>query len=170
MSYENISASLSAADKGAIKQAIQTLISKLPMLINLSDEERQGRLVLGDKSVAFAMKVVEYTKSHPQFMPGDVSIAELHKDFQLYLDIIGILQMLKPLVASLEDTELAVGTEAYYAILAYYTNTRNAQDRNSPGARGLYTDMKEKYPSLSTGRPAAFKLPETPEDDTPDAG
>jgi hypothetical protein len=170
MSYENISASLSAADKGAIKQAIQTILSKLPMLINFSDEERRGRLVLGDKSVAFAMKVVEYTKSHPQFMPGDVSIPELHKDWQLYLDIIGILQLLKPLVMALEDTELAVGNEAYHAVLAYYNNSRAAAERNSPGARGVYTDQREKYPNLSTGRPANVpKVENPPQDDGSDA-
>lgn len=163
MPYENITASLTQADKTAIRQAIKTIYDRMPMLINLSEDERKGRLVLGDKSVAFAQKVVEYTKSHPQFMPGDVSIPELQKDFELFEDLIWLLQQLRPLVSAVEDTELAVGTEAYYAVLAYYNNSRDAVSRNSPGARGVYADLRERYPNFSQGRPAS------PPEDKPEA-
>lgn len=153
MSYENIDAVLTQAALNNIRQAVKDIYQNIPTLVNLSDAERQERLVLGDKSVAFAQKVVDYTKSHPQFMPGDVSIADLQRDFAYYENMRVILQLLRPLVAAVEDTELAVGTETYYEVLAYYNNSRAASERNSPGARAVYADLKEKYPKLSSGRP-----------------
>jgi len=51
MPYQNIDATLSAADLQAVKDALATIVQKLPFLVTLTNEERKGLFKTGASQV-----------------------------------------------------------------------------------------------------------------------
>src|ERR1051326_1810255 len=74
MSYSNISASLSAADKQAILQAVQTIKTKLPFLVNLNTEERQKLRKMGGGRTAYVQDVFSTASSNSAVIPQGFSL------------------------------------------------------------------------------------------------
>lgn len=151
MTYENISASMPGADLKAIIAAIDLIKSKIPVMVNLSEDDRKEIFKMGDRSFAFVTKVYDYSKTNPGFMPADVSIPEFHKDY-LYSEALRVIQQsLAPLLAGLNDTEMAAGSEAFRAANWFYGGVRDATKRNAPFARGIYEDLRTRYPGIKPG-------------------
>ncbi|HBF35995.1 MAG TPA: hypothetical protein DDW50_01590, partial [Firmicutes bacterium] len=62
----NPALSITDTDLAAITASIQTLQTKLlPALATLSPDERKGLPKMGDKTVSFVQKAVEYCKQNP---------------------------------------------------------------------------------------------------------
>lgn len=141
-----VSASITAADKTAILAAIDVIKTKLPFLIALTPEERRGGFKLGDKTIPFLEKVTEYATSHPAFVPGFVSAAEMNKDFQIAKDMKDFLQLLRPLVQGMDDTQMEAGIEALWPAMSYYDSVKSAAARDVPGARAIYDDLRKRFP------------------------
>ena len=141
-----ISAALPAADKTAIQTAIQTITSKLPFLISLTNEERKYNLKLGDKTGVFMQKALDYAKNNPALVPPFTDTVEITKDLTLYNDLTNVLEWLMPLVQKIEDTQMEAGTEAYSGILPFYGSTKVASQKDVPGARAIYEDLQERFP------------------------
>ncbi|MCU0527592.1 MAG: hypothetical protein MUF72_22570 [Elainella sp. Prado103] len=116
-----ISAQLSQADRDAVMAAITTIKTKLPFLVDLSTEERKALPKMGDKSRAFVLKAMEVAIQNPDFLPRSFDLSELQKDVQLYESLYPILLALTQLQDWVDDTCLAVGSEAYAAALQVYT-------------------------------------------------
>nr|VFJ78198.1 MAG: hypothetical protein BECKFW1821C_GA0114237_11716 [Candidatus Kentron sp. FW] len=53
MPHQNIDAPLSPADMKAIKAAFETVLQKMPFLINLTSKERKSMFKAGPDSVSF---------------------------------------------------------------------------------------------------------------------
>lgn len=70
MSYGNISAVLSNANKQNIKDSVADILALLPFLVNLTTEERRSLQMIGKKKrFAFVQKVVQHTNDNPQVIP-----------------------------------------------------------------------------------------------------
>lgn len=96
MNENRISINLSAADIAAINQAINTLAQILqPVLIALNEEDKKNIPKLGERSLAYAEKTVQYSQSNPEFLPAYVDAAELKKDFDGYALLNGFLRQLR---------------------------------------------------------------------------
>ena len=145
-----VSASLTPADIGEIKQALQTINTKLPFLISLTDEQRTGGLRLGDKSFGFIDKVDSYIKSNPQLVPSYLDTTEFGKDYQLTKDLLEIMRIIKPLTVNMEDTCTESGIEAFAAALAYYNAIKTAAKQGVPGAQAIYDDLQKRFPGSSS--------------------
>ena len=111
MSYSNISASLSAADKQAILQAIQTIKSKLPFLINLNEQERKKLRKMGSVRTSYVQDVYNASSGNAGAIPSGFSMVEFGKDVQLNKDLADILIALGPLDEGVKDTVMALGSE-----------------------------------------------------------
>jgi hypothetical protein len=59
MAFQNVSYVIPAADLTAVLTAIDTINSKLPFLINLTEEERKSLFKMGSKSVDFVQDAAE---------------------------------------------------------------------------------------------------------------
>lgn len=132
MSGNRIDAALAAADQQAILDALQTIREKLPFLIDLSPEERRALPKMGDKSRAFVEKALEVATQHTDMLPRAFDLETMQRD-------VALLQLLEPValaVAQLaelvDDTQVAVGSEAYVAALTVYQYARY-----SPFGQGL---------------------------------
>jgi len=57
MPYRNIDAAPSAADIKAVKDAFDTVLKKLPFLVNLTSQERKTMFKTGAESVSFVRRM-----------------------------------------------------------------------------------------------------------------
>ena len=67
--YGNITVTLSAADKAAIKQKVQDILAIIlasgTTIINLTQEERKSLSKMGNKRYAFLKRLIQAVKENP---------------------------------------------------------------------------------------------------------
>lgn len=149
MSLNNrISAEITAKQSAAIAAAFEQLKTALApvLIINLTAEERKTMLIMGDKTLAFVNKTLEYASQNPSLVPNYVDLTEAKKDNKLATDIYGIFQQLSTLLRAMEDTGMVAGSEAYEAALVIYHSIKGASRSNVPGTQTIYDDLKQRFP------------------------
>ncbi len=107
-------------------------------MIDLSNEERKALPKMGDKSRAFVSKALEVATQNPEFLPRSFDLDEMRKDVQLFEALYPVLLSLSQFHELVDDTFLAVGSEAYAAALQVYTYAK----ASGQGA-GLETVVEE---------------------------
>lgn len=151
MNENRISIDLLPADITAINQAINTLAQKLqPVLLALNEEDKKNIPKLGERSLAYAEKTVQYSQSNPEFLPAYVDAAELKKDFDGYLLLNGFLRQLAQIVKNLDDTATLSGSEAISAVSAYYKSVKYAAAMGVPNAKAIYDDLSQRFEAQKT--------------------
>ena len=121
-----------------------------PYLVNLTPDDRVQLPKMGEKTIPFVTKGNEYLKVPGTPVPPYVDIPELEIDIKAFETLRQILQVIQPTVDMLDDTMLLCGSEAYIAVLAFYTYLKGAAKANVPGAKTIYDDLGIRFP----GRPA----------------
>jgi hypothetical protein len=120
MPMSSVSATLAQTDRDAVMQAIATIKAKLPFLIDLTADDRKALPKLGDKSRAFVSKALEVATQNPDFLPRSFDLEEMRKDVQLFEALYPLLLSLTQVQELVDDTYMAVGSEAYAAALQVY--------------------------------------------------
>ena len=143
MADNKVSAKLSSADREAVMQAITTIREKLPFLIDLTTEERKALPKLGDKSRAFVSKALEIGTQNPDFLPRSFDLNEMRQDIELFEALYPILLSLTQLQELVDDTSVAVGSEAYAAGLMIY-NYAKASGKGS-GLDSMIDDLGRRF-------------------------
>ena len=152
--YNRISAELIDQDIAELRALVTAARSKLPFLIGLSTQERKELAKLGEKTVGFDEKIQAYMLTNPEFQPGFVDRAEVHKDRLLRTRFMSFLAEFMTLAEHMDDTMTILGSEILMADLAYYQSVREAAKRGLPGAQQIYDDLRPRFPG-GGGRPAA---------------
>jgi hypothetical protein len=148
MSQENlISTTIPAETMAAINTNMTALTTALAnvLLFNLTADDRKTMRVMGDKSIAFVQKALEYAQNNPALMPPYLDLTEAKKDFALAHDLYGILQQLNTLQRAVEDTMMVAGSEAYDAALIFYNSVKGASRVNVPGSEAVYNDLQQRF-------------------------
>ncbi|MBD2194038.1 MULTISPECIES: hypothetical protein [Calothrix] len=143
MADTQVSAKLTAADREAVMEAIGTIRQKLPFLIDLSTEERKALPKLGDKSRAFVSKALEIAAQNPDFLPRSFDVDEMRRDIELFEALYPILLSLTQLQELVDDTSVAVGSEAYAAGLLVY-NYAKASGKGA-GLDSMVDDLGRRF-------------------------
>jgi hypothetical protein len=138
-----ISAALTQSDRDAVMDAVATIKAKLPFLVDLSAEERKALPKMGDKSRAFVSKALEVATQNPNFLPRSFSLEELRKDVQLFEALYPLLLSMTQLQELLDDTCLAVGSEAYAAALQVYNYAKASG--NVGGMDAVLGEMGQRF-------------------------
>ena len=144
-----VSITITADAVAKINAAIATINSNLPLLINLTAEERQALPKMGDKTLAFVTKSLEYAKQNPSLVPTFMTVAEFEKDVNAVTQLNNILRPLQQLTEKLEDTTLEAGSEAYSAALVFYTAVKGAAKAGVPGIKNISDDLQARFPGRS---------------------
>ena len=146
MNENRISISLSEADVTAINEAINTLAEKLqPILIALEAEDKRMLGKLGEKSVSYVDKTVQYSQSNPEFLPAYIDAAEFKKDYEAFNILNSFLRPLTQIVRNLDDTATLCGSEALSAGNAYYGSVKQGAKMGVPNAKAIYDDLSQRY-------------------------
>ena len=147
MAQENlVEFTLTQDEKIAAERAIATLLEILgPKLITLTAEERRNAIKLGDKSVAFMQKAVEYATAHADLAPAFLDISSFSADADALKQIDTLYNPLLQLVDRLSDTRFLSGSEAYNAALIFYSSVKTAAAQNVPNAKTILADLSERF-------------------------
>ena len=125
MPDNRVSAVLSETDQQAVMAAINTIRQKLPFLIDLSAEDRRSLPKMGERSRGFVSQALEVAAQNEDILPRSFEVAEMRKDVELAAALLPIITALSQLVELIEDTSMAVGSEAYAAALVVYQSARS---------------------------------------------
>lgn len=132
-----------------VKQVLEhlTKIQEIlkPYLIALSPEERKQLLKMGDKTIPFVEKTLEYVKTNPEFVPIYLDVKEFEKDAIAVKDLVSMLTPINQLSQGLNDTEMLAGSEAYTTALIYYNSVKQASKNNVPNAKAIYEDLSKRF-------------------------
>ncbi|MEL7225531.1 MAG: hypothetical protein AAGL17_11895 [Cyanobacteria bacterium J06576_12] len=147
MSGKNINAELQSKDLESIKASLKAVKAKMPFLIHLSTQERRRFLKMGDKSLAFVTNSLLAAQSNPEILPGNFDVASLNRDYQLSRDLLEVQTVLRQLNEQVDDTLLAVGSEAMTNSLSIYDYVKTAAKRE-PGLKGLAEQLGERFKKI----------------------
>jgi hypothetical protein len=153
MSYQNISAVMPQADIDAVKAAIVTINSKLPFLVTLDEEDKKALIKLGPKSADFVGDASTAVNNFPTILPGSFDKTEYGKDTTLFKNLADIKVLVDSLKEKLDDTYMAVGSEAMIASLEVYAYVQTAADR-TPGLKSVAEKLKERFKRQSKKKPS----------------
>ncbi|HHP7244350.1 MAG TPA: hypothetical protein ACFE0H_06655 [Elainellaceae cyanobacterium] len=143
MGMAPISSTLSQDDRDAVMDAVVSIKAKLSFLVDLNAEERKSLPKMGDKSRAFVSKALEVATQNPDFLPRSFDLEELRKDVQLFEALYPLLLSITQLQELLDDTCLAVGSEAYAAALQVYTYAKASG--NGSGLDAMVSEMGQRF-------------------------
>ena len=138
---------LSDEESAQIEGAIQTLATVLePKLLTLTPDERKELPKMGDKTVAFVEKAVEYGEEYPQYIPDFIDVPEAKADFDAVKDIRNYFNQILRLSTEMEDSMLIAGSEAYSSALSIYKVLKNAASMGQPGAEQAAEELAKRFP------------------------
>ncbi|MCC5645687.1 hypothetical protein LC607_22635 [Nostoc sp. CHAB 5824] len=151
MSYQNIAAALSPQDIQEIKAALQKIQQKMPFLVTLSTEERRKLVKMGDKSLAFVNNSVTAAQSNREILPATFDVEELVRDYQLATVLTEVLISMQQLTEQVDDTLMAVGSEAMTSSLTVYDYVKTAS-KKTPGLKTVAEQLGERFKAIGRGK------------------
>jgi len=155
MPDNRVNATLTPADQQAVIDAINTIREKLPFLIDLSLEERRALPKMGDKSRAFVSQALDIATQNSDFLPRSFDVEEMRKDVALATSLQPIMTGITQLQELVEDTYIAVGSEAYTAALVVYNYARSSG--KGAALDNLLDEMGQRFARKSRTPPPAPK-------------
>jgi hypothetical protein len=150
MQQNLISATLSntvVAEVETHVKAIATLLAGV--LQNLEAKDRQAMAKMGDKTLAFVQKALQYAGQDAAMLPSYISLPEAAADLALTRQLDGILKLMAPLCQSVQDTVMMAGSDCYIAGLGIYGHIKAAAANNVQGATAIAQDLSGRFPGKS---------------------
>lgn len=140
-----LSVVLTQAQIDAVKAAINTINTNLPMLLGLTLEERKTLPKVDVNNKIFVEDAINAMETNPSFLPAYFSVAELKKDLTLYQQLDPLLLEINKLAEKIDDTQMLAGSEAYVTALAAYRNFEAAAKAGIQGADTIYELLKARF-------------------------
>ena len=150
MGYQNLSASLPAADKTTVQTSVQTIKAKMPFLISLNPQERKKIRKMGARRIAYVQDVYNAAVNNSGAIPSGFSVSEFAKDEQLMKDLTDIIGWMMPVYEAIQDTYLALGNELMKQSDEAYGYLKNAAKKNS--SQALTSTVKQISDQLKRGK------------------
>ncbi len=151
-----ISVHIPESELSEIKAAIATLQAKLlPHLKTLTSQERQELPKMGDKTVAFVTKALEYGKQNAALVPTFLDTTAFETDVTAVETLRSLTQGLNPVSDALNDSLILSGSEAYQGALVFYTSVKAAAKVKAANAQTIYDDLSNRFPGGTVKKAAA---------------
>ena len=150
-----LSVVLTQAQIDAVKAAINTINTNLPMLLGLTLEERKTLPKVDVNNKIFVEDAINAMETNPSFLPAYFSVAELKKALTLYQQLDPLLLEINKLAEKIDDTQMLAGSEAYVTALAAYRNFEAAAKAGIQGADTIYELLKARFAGQGSSVSAA---------------
>jgi hypothetical protein len=165
MTPNQISATLSKADRDRVLAGFENTLKLMPFLCDLSAEQRQSLFRVGDKSLAFIRKAREAALAHSEGLPRQFDDKEFQKDVELVEALYPILMAVRHAADLIEDTYALAASEAYASALVVY---RSLRDNDPDGAfAAALDDLSARFERKLRGRSARSGSKPSPHGDKP---
>lgn len=119
-----INAAITADDRDVILGHINQIRTHLPFLIDLTPEERQTLVKMGDRGRPFVEESLNLVETDDVFMPRSFSKADMRNDSELYTTLLPIWMQVIKLHEAFNDTMLLIGSDLMMAGLEVYRNAK----------------------------------------------
>jgi hypothetical protein len=116
----------------AVQAGLQQIESALAGLISLESGERRGLMLMGPRSEPFARQTLRVLEQNPGIVPPSLDLAGARADLAALDKLTPMLERVQKLVARLDDTVAALGSDVMDVALEGY-----GQIKLSGGAHGL---------------------------------
>jgi len=120
MSNNQIKATSTTDDQGAVSAAIAAIKQKLPFLVDLSIDDRKSMLKIGAKGYSFVKQALDVASQHPGVLPASFDVNEMRNDTQLFAYLTTLQLILNQLKKQIDDTAMQIGSQAYAAARVVY--------------------------------------------------
>lgn len=140
MTYRDINTTLSESDLQDIRAAIATIQEKMPFLITLNATERRRLFKMGDKRLAFVQTSLNAAQGNRNILPASFDLEGFSNDYRLAIALMEIDMLLSQLTEQVDDTLLAVGSEAMTNGLTVYDYVKTAA-KKTPGLKGIVEQL-----------------------------
>jgi hypothetical protein len=148
MPYQNIDASLSAADVQAVKDAFAAVLTKLPFLVNLTGAERQKISKTGPDSLSFVQNALAAAQGNPTIFPASFDVGGFKRDVDLFTAMTDLQTLAASVASQLDDTRMAVGGEAMQSATQTYQYIKTAA-KTTPGLKPAADQLGERFQRAS---------------------
>jgi hypothetical protein len=148
MSYQNIDAVLSDADKQAVKDAFAAVLKALPFLVNLSADERKTILKTGPDSLSFVQNSLTAAQANPKIFPESFDKEGFKRDVELFAAMTELHTLAVSVASRLDDTRMAVGGEAMKESVQTYNYVKEAA-KTTPGLRPIAEQLGDRFQKAS---------------------
>ena len=156
MFTNNISQSLSPAQKTSINTAMTSLTGIFTWFMNLTPADRKKILKMGPKSESFVRGVLQALQAFPA-VAGSLDLAEFEKDMTLWDDLVAFNAQLTVFYEGLQDTMVLLGNELMQQANAGYGNIKESAKTNV-ALSTIAADLAERYKKAEVLEPTAFTL------------
>jgi hypothetical protein len=156
MPYQPISATVSAASVQAIKDAVATIEQKLPFLISLSEAERKKLFKTGPNRLSFVQNALTAAQDNPTILPASFDADEFELDVDLFTVMTEINTLIAQLASEIDDTRMAVGSEAISEASNVYSYVKTAV-KTTPGLKPLADQLGQQFQQAAATRTANAK-------------
>lgn len=126
-----------------MKASLADIRAKMPFIMEMASKTKRALPKMGDKSRAFVHKAMEVATQHSDYLPRSFDLEEMRRDVALFEDVYPIAMELSQLQAEMDDTLVAVGSDAYSAALQVYRHVK-AHGEGS-GLDALVDDMGQRF-------------------------
>ncbi len=144
MPYQNISAQVSDQKMQAVKDAISTIETNLHFLISLTNDERRTLFKAGPKRLSFVQNALTASQDNPDILPKSFDAAEFESDVELFAALTEIGTLVEQLFSKIDDTRLAVGSEAMDEASDVY-NYVKAAVKKTPGLKPVADQLGQLF-------------------------
>jgi hypothetical protein len=148
MPFQNIDATLTAADLQAVKEAFKTILQKLPFLVSLTAAERKTIFKTGPDSLSFVTNALTAAQDNPTILPVSFSTPAFQRDVDLFTVLTEVVTLASSVASQIDDTRLAVGGEAMQQANQVYTYIKAAA-KMTPGLKPVAAQLSERFQRVS---------------------
>jgi hypothetical protein len=148
---------------------IQKLNSGLDFDISLSPAERRNIPKMGDKTLPFVDKALNYATQFPNMVPPFLDMKQFQKNYKLANQLHGLLMEIMPVVEKISDTYYRAGAEAFLAARQIYAYAKYASNGGEAPAGAIVDDLKKRYEKRPRKTKTEKKNPPTTQPTKPES-
>lgn len=153
MSSQNlVSAALTAQAVTNISQAIATIRTNLPFLVNLDAEQRKKIQNVTEATQGIVLATINFVAQHPEALPTSFNVDEFNKDAAILTPYQQVASLIASLHTDTDQTLRALYSDLYGETLDVYAYAKAAN------RTGAYTD----YINIIKTRFSTGPKPKTP--------
>ena len=124
-----VSASLTAETRADVMNKLAAIKKSLGFLLTLKSDQKQSLFKVGNGYAPFVEKAHNVVIANPEILPSVFDAAEFKKDYQLSKDLTAIVDQMRQLTDSLNDTLVAVNSDAITEALEVYSAVKQNSNR-----------------------------------------
>jgi hypothetical protein len=116
-----------------------------PYLLSLTPAQRRELPKLGEKTLEFVEKSLQYAQANPALCPAFLNLSDFETDMKDVQRLWAPLNKAEQAFREIEDTLTVAGSEAYQAALLFYKYVKLLAEQSIPGAETIYGDLKSRF-------------------------